>query len=270
MIPLVVVDIDGTLVGANGQVLDCVFKAVGKLQEAGVQVAACTGRPGFGSAQRLAERIGPNNPHVFQNGAHVAFAHGPTLMAAALPEDAVHAIIDIARGHGVVLELYTPTNMYVERKTKLSDDHAKLIGASALVTDLSEVAVSEPIVRCQWVLTAGGEVPLLASVPSGVAAVATHSPALPGVAFVNLTRSGVTKGTAVSYLAEHLRVPLADVMAIGDSGGDLPMLEVVGHPRVMANSTPGLLERFPAVGDVEECGVVAALEEALTLRTAAH
>ncbi len=268
MIPLVVIDLDGTVVGSDGQVRDCIWKAVSRLHDAGVRVAACTGRPGFGTARRIAERLGPNNPHVFQSGAHVAFAEGPTLRASALPGEALDRIIDASRRHGVVLELYTPSAVFVERKTKLSEDHAKLIGATAIVTDLSEVAASEPVVRGQWVLAAGQQEKLLANLPQGITGVLTSSPALPGVAFVNLTRAGVSKASAVTYLAEHQRVPLADVMAVGDSSGDLPMLEVVGHPRVMANSSPDLLERYPVVGDVEECGAVMALEEALTLRSA--
>lgn len=267
MIPLVIVDLDGTIVGADGQVKDCIWKAVGKLHEAGIRVATCTGRPGFGAAKRISERLGPNNPHVFQNGAHVAFAEGQTLLAAALPEEALDRLIAESRRHGAVLELYTPTAMFVERKTKLSDDHAKLIGATAIVTDLAEVAASEPIVRGQWVLAAGQQDKLIGQVPDGVTGTLTHSPALPGVAFINLTRAGVSKASAVAYLAEHQRVPLANVMALGDSSGDLPMLEVVGHPRVMANSSADLLGRFPVIGDVEECGAVQAFEEALTLRT---
>lgn len=267
MIPLVVVDLDGTIVGADGQVRDCVWKAVGKLTDAGVRVAACTGRPGFGTARKIAERLGPNNPHVFQSGAHIAFAEGPTLKTSALPGEALESIIEASRRHGVVLELYTPMAVFVERKTKLSEDHAKLIGVSAVVTDLSEVAAGEPVVRAQWVVAAGQQERLLSSLPAGVNAVAATSPALPGVAFVSLTHAGVSKASAVAYIAERQRVPLADVMAIGDSRGDVPMLEIVGHPRVMANSSPDLLERYPVVGDVEECGAVAALEEALTLRS---
>ncbi|MBX3142914.1 MAG: HAD family phosphatase [Trueperaceae bacterium] len=268
MIPLVVVDLDGTIVGADGQVRDCVWKAVSKLTDAGVRVAACTGRPGFGTARKIAERLGPNNPHVFQSGAQISFAEGPTLKTSALPGDALETIIEVSRRHNAVLELYTPMAVFVERKTKLSEDHAKLIGASAVVTDLSDVAAGEPVVRGQWVVAAGQEAKLLAALPAGVTAVTASSPALPGVAFVSLTRAGVSKASAVAYIAEHQRVPLADVMAIGDSSGDLPMLEIVGHPRVMGNSSPELLERYPSVGDVDECGAVTALEEALTLRVA--
>jgi len=70
----------------------------------------------------------------------------------------------------------------------------------------------------------------------------------------------------VRHVAEVLRIRLEDAMAVGDSLGDVPMLEEVGHPVVMANSAPELLERFSNVaGDVESCGVVAALEDALVL-----
>ena len=57
-----------------------------------------------------------------------------------------------------------------------------------------------------------------------------------------------------------------NVMAVGDATGDLPMLEAVGHPVVMAEAPAELRERFYTVGKVDECGVVEALERALTLK----
>jgi len=274
MIPLVVVDLDGTIVGKDGQVQDCVWQAVARLSDAGVLVAACTGRPAFGVAMRLAARLGPNNPHVFQSGAHIGFPDGPTLKASSLREQDIRSLIEVSRKTGAVLEVYTPSSLFVERKTKLSEDHAKLIGVTAIARDLEDVAQHEPVVRAQWVVPVGEEQPLILSTPATVTVSHGTSPALPGVAFVNLTRQAVSKASAVSYIADYLRVPLEDVMGIGDSAGDLPMLEVVGHPRVMANSSPEVLERFGnrpgnIVGDVEQCGAVRALDEALHLRTAA-
>ena len=52
-------------------------------------------------------------------------------------------------------------------------------------------------------------------------------------------------------------------MAVGDSAGDLPMLDLVGFPIVVANAESALLARFPSVGSVEDGGVVEALAMAV-------
>src|SRR5699024_2320262 len=266
MLSLVIVDLDGTMIGKSGQVLPCVWQGVDRLLEAGVKLAVCTGRPGMGVALRVAERIGPRNPHIFNNGALVTYVDGDTPHAAALTASDVLDLISHARRLGFILELYTPGGLYIERNNEWSEQHAALLGVDFTVRDLRSVLEDEPVVRAQWMLPAERreEVEKISS-PDTELSYAT-SPAMPGVGFVSVTRSGTDKGSAVRHLAEAMRIPLADIMAIGDSEGDAPMLDAVGHPVLMANATPAIKDRYDAVaGDVENCGVVAAFEEALSI-----
>lgn len=267
MIPLVILDLDGTMIGSTGQVAPEVWAAVDAARADGVKLAVCTGRPGLGIAQRVAKRVGPTNPHVFQSGAHLAFPDGDTLKASSLREAAAQALVQHARDLGLVLELYTPQHLYVERKTPMSEAHALLLGVPALVRDLSEVAATEPVVRAQWVLRPEEEAAASSvSVPDVTISRAT-SPGLRDTLFVSLTRKGVSKGSAVRDLVAFLKVPLEHAMAVGDTTGDLPMLELVGHPVVMGNGQQALKERFGrVVGDVDAGGVIEALELARTLR----
>ena len=264
MITLVVLDLDGTLIGSSGQVRECIWEAVEEVQGAGVKLSICTGRPSAGVALRVATRLGPRNPHVFQTGALISDPNGDTLHVAALRESVALQLVEYARELGYTLELYTPTNLYVERRTPISEAHAKMIGVTALVRDLAEVARIEPVVRAQWVVTHGERARVEQLALEGAKLSSAISPALPNTAFVSVTREGVSKGSAVKLLAEMHEVALDDVMAVGDSEGDLPMLEAVGHPRVMPKAPEALRDRFPALArDVEECGVVEALQEVL-------
>lgn len=257
MIPLIVLDLDGTIVGKQGIVQDCVWKAVNDAQEKGMKFAVCTGRLGVGTAQKIAQRLGPNNPHIFQSGAHIAYPSGEAYKVFALKEAVTKTIIEAARDLGVVLELYTPSTLYVERTTPLSEAHAKMLGTTAIVRDLIEVVEAEPIIRAQWVVTAE-EYKLVADLSfEGIQASSATAPAQKGAYFVSLTQKGVSKGTSVELLAKAMKVELKDVMAIGDSHGDLPMLERVGFPVVMANAPSDLKAVYPRqAGDVEDCGIV--------------
>lgn len=269
MIPLLVLDLDGTIVGADGLVKQCVWDAADRARAAGMTIATCTGRPSFGIAQKIAARLGPDNPHIFQSGAQISYPDGRTLRVTALKEEAVHQLVATSRKVRAVLELYTPSNLFIERKTDLSEKHAKLIGVTAIVRDLEEVAAEEPVIRAQWVMRQDVEAAAIALAPEGLTIATATSPGLPGILFVNITRSETSKASAVSYLAEQLRVPLDRVMAVGDSDNDIPMLEIVGHPRVMAESSARVFERFTEVlPSVEECGVATAIEQALKIRAA--
>lgn len=264
MLPLVIVDLDGTLIGSSGQVLPCVWQGVDRLLAAGVKLAVCTGRPNAGLALRIAERIGPRNPHIFNSGALVTYTDGDTQLVAGLKEASATELVRQARQLGHVLEVYTPNGLYIERNNDYSERHAELLGVNFTVGDLAQVVQDEPVVRAQWVLPAGERHAVESVAVPDTSYSFALSPGMPGVGFISVTRSGTDKGSAVRHLAESMRVPLSDVMAIGDSEGDVPMLDVVGHPVVMGDAAPGLRQRYGAVaGEVDNCGVLAAFEEAL-------
>ncbi|MEX2543258.1 MAG: HAD family hydrolase [Trueperaceae bacterium] len=269
MIPLLVLDLDGTVIGSDGDVRQCVWDAVERAQAAGVKLAACTGRPDAGVAHRVAARLGPRNAHVFQSGALISDPSGNTLHVAALREAAVLQLVEHARELGFALELYTPTHLYVERRTPITEAHARMIGVTALVRDLREVGRIEPVIRGQWVVNHQERALVEEIVLSGAQISSATSPALPDTAFVSVTRSGVSKGSAVKLLAETLQVDLKDVMAVGDSEGDLPMLEAVGRPMVMADAPESLRDSYPTLArGADDCGVVEALELAISARSA--
>jgi hydroxymethylpyrimidine pyrophosphatase-like HAD family hydrolase len=56
--------------------------------------------------------------------------------------------------------------------------------------------------------------------------------------YLEFTAPGVNKGTALRWLARRLKIPLGQVMAIGDQYNDLEMLDVAGHGVAMAGA-PG-------------------------------
>lgn len=263
MIPLVLLDLDGTVVGASGDVKPCVWEAVDKALQAGMILAACTGRPCSGVAQKVAARLGPKNPHIFHSGAIISYPSGETHKAFALREANTRRLVEAARDSGLALELYTPSAVYVERKTPLSEAHAKMLGVTAIIRNFTDVLENEPVVRAQWVVSDEQVDQALRLELDGIEASGAVSPALPGVNFVSLTQRGVSKGSAAKQLCRFLEIDPQRVMAIGDSSGDLSMLEAVGHPRVMGNASQALRQRFTTLPEVEACGVAEAIHFAL-------
>lgn len=266
MIPLVVLDLDGTVIDSKNQTPGCVWQMAEKLQTAGIQLAVATGRPRVGAAKRIAEAFGPSSPHIFQSGALIAYPDGQVVKLQVLKEAQAKMLVNHARAKNLMLELYTATSLYVERTTPLGSRHSELIGASPIVRNLEEVASNEPVVRAQWVIP-DDKVHLAQELNlTGVQASCNTSPVLPGITFISITAQNVSKGSAIKVLAENQKVNLKDVMAVGDSLGDLSMLEQVGHPIVMGNAPESMQERFPTVSHVDDCGAAEAMEQALKLR----
>jgi len=266
MLPLVIFDLDGTLIGESGRVSNPIWDAVEKAKEKGMRFAVCTGRPGFGLAKKIAERLGNNHPHIFQNGAQVSFSSGDICKLSAIKSDATKELIEHARDNNLTLELYTPNSLFVERTTKVSEAHAKMLGVTAMVKDLEDVLEQEPVIRAQWVIPKGLLNKALECSPERTQNSVATSPAEKDTYFVSVTKKGVTKGSAVLDLCERLKVDAATVMAVGDSEGDVPMLEVVGFPRLMQNAADGLNENYPRSSrTVDDNGALELIREALDL-----
>src|SRR5688572_25586756 len=86
-IRLVGIDVDGTLVGASGQVLPIVWEAAARAREKGIHLALCSGRPAFGLALDYARQLDASGWHVFQNGASVLHLATSRSLSAAISPD---------------------------------------------------------------------------------------------------------------------------------------------------------------------------------------
>ena len=72
---------------------------------------------------------------------------------------------------------------------------------------------------------------------------------------------GVNKGHGLAWLADHLGVAQQEVLAIGDSDADVPMIEWAGIGVAMGNGSPAAKAAADWVAPtLEEDGVAAALE----------
>ena len=75
---------------------------------------------------------------------------------------------------------------------------------------------------------------------------------------------GIDKGTGLSRLADYLALNRSQVMAVGDSGNDLGMLEYAGVRAVMGNGRGDLKALADIIADTNEHDGVARLLEDLT------
>ncbi len=86
----------------------------------------------------------------------------------------------------------------------------------------------------------------------GLAILNPHGPILTADATV----IGVDKGTAISYVAQYMKVPVEHTYAFGDGINDLLMFPAVGHTIAMGNGQQALKEQAEFVTtDINEDGV---------------
>eukprot|EP00192_Tetraselmis_astigmatica_P021103 CAMPEP_0117649542 /NCGR_PEP_ID=MMETSP0804-20121206/1031_1 /TAXON_ID=1074897 /ORGANISM="Tetraselmis astigmatica, Strain CCMP880" /LENGTH=284 /DNA_ID=CAMNT_0005455293 /DNA_START=433 /DNA_END=1287 /DNA_ORIENTATION=- len=68
--------------------------------------------------------------------------------------------------------------------------------------------------------------------------------------FLDVMPQGINKGSAVSFVREHFKIPFQSTIIAGDSNNDWAMMEKGGHRRVLVgNASPDLVARCQALGD---------------------
>lgn len=263
-IGLVLVDIDGTLVGEGNNVHESSWPAIRRAQERGVHVAICTGRPCSGHAAEYAKEIGADVAQVFHSGAVVCTPNGFTIAATTMARESFERLVAIAREHDEGLEAYTATGCFVERHTVWTERHMHHIGLDVEQRDL--LSIDEPIVRVQWVVP-WEDWPrfeaMTAADPALQISVATQ-PDMPETCFSSVTAQGISKASAAASLGAYLGLRLEQTAMIGDGDNDLDVVGAVGLGIAMGNATTALAElAHVQVDSVHNGGLAQAIELAL-------
>jgi len=254
-------------VGANNDAHPRAWEALERARRAGILLALCTGRPGVGASEDLARRVNPDGVHAFQTGAVISKPGEPALRTRTIPRPALEQLVAIARRESRALEAYGERRYFVEGPDEVTRAHSRVLGWEPEIVDL--LAVTEPIVRAQWVVR-DGEWPPLRALTETIAGLSIHTgtgPWAPGIRFANLIHSETSKADALRWIAAHLEVPLERVAMVGDAENDVEAMDVAGLGIAMANA-PGFVREAAdfVAGDVEEGGVAEAVDHVLGWR----
>jgi Cof subfamily protein (haloacid dehalogenase superfamily) len=264
MIKLILTDVDGTLVGKGSAIHPSVLVKLEQARAAGLHLAICTGRPLFSRAAEYARLISSSQPHIFQNGAHVARADGRSLFQSILPKAAFLELVALSRRTGHALEVYTASRCYAEHFSETAVQHQRLIELTVTPKDL--LSITEPVLRVQWVIVQH-QLPAIEREMAGIADIQFSSagtPDMPDAVFTSVTKLGTSKLEGASVLAGYYGVALQETMMVGDGDNDTELLSAVGLGVAMGNASAGAkAAAHISVRDVDEGGLADAIDLAL-------
>lgn len=264
VLPLICLDVDGTLVGRAGAPSDELWSAADRARDRGQRLTLCTARLAAGPTRAWAERLDPLGWHVFHTGAARWNPASGEVREEPIPDESVAACAEIAAARGWVLETYSWDDYVVDSDDQLAVDHAALLALPHRRRPVSDLAGR--IVRVQFVVPSAEAAAAVAAAPAGTTASAATSPVMPGAAFVSVTVAGVSKAAGIQHVADDLGVPLSDVMMVGDGHNDLPAIDAVGWGVAMGNAEPEVIAAARLlVADVEEHGAAQAIDASATL-----
>ncbi len=240
---LVLADMDGTLLGADGEVPEDLWPLIDRMHEAGVVFAPASGRQ-YATLAHMFARTHAGMVFIAENGGYVV-RDDVEISSTALPREAVAGVVAAMRGlsgDGADLGVVVcgKRSAYVERT-----DHAFLQHVAPYYLALTEVndldAVNDDDIVKVAVFSFDPPdqvvVPALAPFKDGQQVVVS------GAHWVDVMPDGVHKGLAVRRLQESLGITAEQTVAFGDYLNDLEMLDAAHLSFAMANAHPEVLDR---------------------------
>jgi Cof subfamily protein (haloacid dehalogenase superfamily) len=239
-IGLIALDLDGTLVGDDLLLRERTKSAIRAAIERGAAVSIVTGRMAT-SALPFARELRIRDPIVAYQGALIRAVPAPgddrlgrLLLHRPLAAEATHEAIEWTRSIGLDPHVNHLERFVIRADDPRAEDYSSFLGGRAVVVDDLIAWVDRPVSK----VIAVAEEPMDHAVLdvarerfAGRAEVTISHPR-----FLEFLRPGVSKGAAVRWLARRARVPLANVLAIGDQFNDLEMIAAAGHGAAMPHA----------------------------------
>ncbi|MFC1993266.1 Cof-type HAD-IIB family hydrolase [Chloroflexota bacterium] len=265
---LLIMDIDGTLVGDGGAISPENREALAKVRGSGVQVSLSTGRSSLGCSV-IIDQLELDGYHIFFDGALVShLSQEEEVFIQPLSQGVVKEAVEFAHLHGIDFELYSKKHYFAERETWSTDAHSKFFSIEPTIIDFSKIPEQEEIIK-------GGMVSRNPEEEARAREFCRHfegslhstwvrTPTYLGVDFINIVASGVSKGKALEALTSHLGLDLSEVIAIGDGTNDISLLSTAGMAVAMGNAP----DEVKAVADhitldVDHNGMAVAIDKFL-------
>lgn len=259
-IKLIAVDMDDTLLDEELKVSPRTAQAIAKAQEQGVIVTIATGRM-FSSARPFALELNMKAPLITYNGGMVRYPESQEIVfQKPINSEVAGKVVALFRERGWYLQSYMNDELYVVERCEKARSYEDLAAITAIAlgdefytmkhepAKMLTIAEPDEIQEIQRIVNQefAGEI---------FAATSKSN-------YLELTHPSVNKGHALAILAEKLNISREEVMAIGDSNNDYPMLEYAGFAVAMGNAS----ERVKGIADAvtttnNDHGVARAIEK---------
>jgi Cof subfamily protein (haloacid dehalogenase superfamily) len=234
-VSLVLSDVDGTLVTTEKQLTQATILAVRRLAEHGIRFTVTSSRPPFG-LRMLVDPLQLQSPLGAFNGACLVEPDLSLISQHCLPANAAARAIEVLESFDLGIWLFSakrwwlrnPDGDYVEREERTVAANPTVIPdyAPYLVNLSKIVGVSRDFDRL-------GECETAVKQALGPNASAARSQRY----YLDITPPGVDKGTVVDALVEHLGVPAAEIVTVGDMDNDVSMFRKSGFSIAVGNAS---------------------------------
>jgi hypothetical protein len=229
----------------SGQVHERDRDAIARLLKKGVPVAVCTGRM-YSGTRDIARAVGVVGPVACVDGVHIVNTHDDKdLLLQTIAPTAAETLFRVLTEHRPTTFVFSddtlfhdetgaPYLSYVQtwsrRAQRLVDAIAHFGGSDSPVAGLVSLGTEEQIHGTYASLVAEAGETLQCATFS------LRSPGFEGLWGMVVRAAGVSKATALEWIARHYGIDPSEVVAVGDWLNDIPMLARAGRSFAMAQA----------------------------------
>ncbi|MBT3318783.1 MAG: HAD family phosphatase [Clostridia bacterium] len=236
MYKLIAIDIDDTLLNDDIKITDRVFGAIKAAQDKGVIVVLCTGRTLKGG-ERFYEQLKLDTLFITSGGAEIYDSNRSRVYEDEVDPVLVKQVLQYAYDNDIHAQVYIDGELVYKERNKYSALYEIPYGhPGILIPDLMEHdEILTP--KVLYVLDAHRASAVKEDVQRKFAtlAIKTSKPM-----FIEFASVGVSKAVGLQFVADYYNIEIKDVIAIGDSQIDAPMIELAGLGVVMQNAPEAL------------------------------
>jgi Cof subfamily protein (haloacid dehalogenase superfamily) len=266
---LVAMDMDGTLLNSKKEVSDKSKQVLQEASNLGIKLVVCTGRI-FTSARFYARLIGTSAPIIASNGAYIREKdRDEAIFEEPLKNNELYKIVETIKSYGLHPQLFTTDSIFTEKIIHFSKNYARWNESVVesdrvnieVIKDFNE-AIEKNVGKILKVVVMDEDKNKIISLKSEIKERMDVAAITSVGNNIEIMSSGISKGSAVSKLAEYYGILAEEVICIGDNENDLSMIEYAGLGIAMGNATEELKKAANYITDTNDSdGVAKAIEK---------
>lgn len=259
---MIVLDLDDTLLKNDRTVSEMTRRRLLEAQQQGTMVVLASGRPTYamhGLAQELC--LAQYGGYLISfNGARITeCAGGKTLYSADIPNALLCELYDFAAANGAYLQTYSDDSILASENNEYTEIEHEITGMKIIECRNFKQEVTQDVVKAIMLQRPERLQELEKQLRPLVADRLYMTFSKPF--FLEFMNPGVDKGKSLGVLAGKLGVPMAQVIAVGDSYNDLTMLDAAGLGVAMGNAVEAVKQAADYQTDDNEHDGVARVVE---------
>lgn len=264
-IKLCAFDVDGTLLNSKQELLPEVISEIKRVKEKGIAIVLCTGRP-FIAVKEIIEKIGLSNSDyiVNYNGSIIRSADGNILRKEILTYEDFVDIEAMSR------RVFIPVHALVGNPERIMCLNRNINEYSVYESNIENIPLcyctpedigpDNEIIKMMYIAKKNELDRAIGELPDYF--FRDYNCVKSAEFFFEMMNKNSSKGNALDYLCQFLKIPAEEVLAIGDHENDLSMIEYAGLGIAMGNATSQVKKVANFVtGGHDEAGVALALEK---------